>query len=584
MVKALNLFNHKFTLFDSSLDDMYNYDPYCLKILNEMYQSESSALDKTLLKNIETAFHDIELIKLWINHTISDFRKFSRKNKQKSLNSRNSKISAVTFLQYLEYSLNTYGFLAKKKLTVIKKLLTLEELMDVFSKGNPFLDVPGVDASRTIDGVNVRIKHSAFPHLLQLHYLHFSISKYEVISISKIKKLFQLFSSDKKLVERVYVPLFDNIGVHKNFTNPDFISKLGRYFFNLPSNYHEFLFSELANDWFGEKIDRYRNIEISAKKDLVYYIFPKDMNDDFITDEFKSDANIVSALKSEYTVFDIHFFIKTVDENKPLGPCFANFDRFSTPVKAVYRSYIIGTKYYKKLYQYLKINHNIILVNDSKENKFVHLIPNWKDKLGECFSETHCFSFDPSKDSIEHIIQQIKEDSGIKKQQYLLKDYNKSAKENWESACIVNMNDSVHEISKKISSFLYWRGRNFEGGICLRLLVDYPIIFTEKADSPFPPLYEYRVFVFNEKIIFYNRRYPEYDYQCNQKAIASFFKRIKINSKIKSKFYAIDVVKLEAGGFDIIEIDDAQFCGVFESKENFYKKLNSEIKRLNYVG
>lgn len=571
------ILEHNFHLFYSSKEKMYKYDTYCLEIINNIYKNKKLKENTIFLKEVEAAFHDIPLIKEWIHYTLSEFHKFKRSTRKDSNIQRKSGISCRLFFNYLETDLQSIGYLNKKKLPIIKRLLTLEQLMNVFSKGEPFFDVPGVDSTRVINGVKTRIKHSAFPHLLQLHYLNYCSKKYRNISIDRVKSLFKSFAKDKEILETAYVPLFDNVGIHNNFTNPHFISCIARTFFNLPSNYHEFLFSDMSIGYFGKNLNKLKAIEVEKKNSFVYYIFPKDMSENFIAEEFISDANCVTSLNSEYVVFDVDFFIRCVDENKPLAACFVHFDKFSFPVNTVYRSYIIGTKYYRVLYNYLKINHNLILVNSPAESKFAHLIPNWKDRLGIHFSDTFCKKFDPKRDSLDHLIEKIRTDSRIPKQKYILKDYNKSEKEHWESSALVDLRNPDKELKRQLEQFLYWRGRNFEGGICLRKFMEYSVIQPKGKVNLFPSLPEYRIYVFKGKIIYLNKRYPALDYEIKTSSIRSFLRKTDLNAIIKTTFFAVDIVRTDHGQFDIIEIDDAQFCGVFESKTEFYKRLNKSV-------
>ncbi len=567
----------KYELFNTATEKMYEFDPYALGLLRNIPHNNKVKKQLVFFKEIESAFHDIQLIQEWIEFTIVEFRSYMSSNGNSLNNTEHVTFSPKLFLKFLESQLYANGITKSNKITVIKRLLTLDQLMKQFSKGEPFLDVPGVDATREINGVQTKIKHSAFPHLLQFHYLNYCSKKYSSLTVDRLKDMLQLFGSDQQVLEDVYIPLFDNVGIQNNFTNPHFVSNLARTFFNLPSNYHEFLYSDMAETYFGKSVLKLKDIEEKKKKTFVLYIFPKDMKENMIAPEFKEDANTVTSVNSEYIVFDVEFFIRSADNNLPIEACFVHFDKYHFPVTCVFRCYIIGTKYYRVLYNYLKKHHNIILLNTPAESENAHLIPNWKDELGPYFSDTYCIKFDPKTESVQDLLWILKNNKQIPRQKYILKDFNKSEKEHWESCSLVDLRDSEQKLKKQLERFLYWRGRNFEGGICLRSYVEYPIIKPKSEDNLFPSLPEYRVYIFNGQIIHFNKRYPRLPYKIKSSVITRFFNKLDLGSKIITTFFAVDVVLTETGELSVIELDDAQFCGIFESKSEFYKKLNKTI-------
>jgi len=573
-----NIFTKRFELFVSALEKMYEFDPYALNLIKNITKNKKVKENILFFKDIENAFHDIQMIQEWIHFTIVKFQSYTN-NKGIYFNFNQKHISPKLFLEFLESQLYENGLIKRRKIRVVKKLLTIDQLMKQFLIGEPFLDVPGVDATREINGLKTKIKHSAFPHLLQFHYLHYCSKKYLSLSVVELKKMLQLFGTDQQILEDVYIPLFDNVGIQNNFTNPHFVSNLARTFFCLPSNYHEFLYSDLSITYFGEKLSKLKAIEEKRQAAFVLYIFPRDMKENTIAPEFKEDANLVISLNSEYVIFDIEFFIRSVDSKQRLDACFVHFDKYYFPVVGVYRSYIIGTEYYRILYNYLKKHHNIVLLNTPNESKNVHLIPNWKDKLGRYFSDTYCIKFDPKSQSIQDLLCILKDNQDIPKQKYILKDFHKSEKEHWES-CSIDLRDPKYKLKKQIEQFLYWRGRNFEGGICLRKFVNYPIIKAKANDNLFPLLREYRVYLLNGKIIYFNKRYPQLSYKIQAAKIFNFFNNLDLKTKLNTTFYAVDIVLTDTDEIEVIELDDAQFCGIFESKFDFYDMLNKSILKI----
>ena len=571
-----NLYMKRFELFVTAREKMYEFDPYALKLIKNATNNDKVKENLLFYKDLENVFHDIQMIQDWIYFTIVEFQSYSNA-KGINFNSSKKPIPSKLFLEFLEDQLYKNGLINRNKITVVKKLLTINQLMNQFLKGEPFLDVPGVDATREINGLQTKIKHSAFPHLLQFHYLLYCSKKYSRLSVVELKRMLQLFGSDQQILEEVYIPLFDNVGIQNNFTNPHYVSNLARTFFCLPSNYHEFLYSDLATKYFGKKLPELKAIEEKKKATFVLYIFPRDMKENTIAPEFKEDANTVISLNAEYIIFNIELFIRSVDNNLPLDACFVHFDKYFFPVTGVYRSYIICTDYYRILYNYLKKHHNIILLNTPKESKNAHLIPNWKDKLGRYFSDTYCIKFDPKSESIQDLLCILKDNQEIPKQKYILKDFHKSEKDHWESCSLIDLRTSKQKLKKQIEQFLYWRGRNFEGGICLRMFVDYPIIKPIDNENLFPSLREYRVYILNGEIIYFNKRYPQLSYEIKLAKINNFFNNLDLKTKIKTTFYAVDIVLTDHNELEVIELDDAQFCGIFESKFDFYDRLNKSI-------
>lgn len=128
---------------------------------------------------------------------------------------------------------------------------------------------------------------------------------------------------------------------------------------------------------------------------------------------------------------------------------------------------------------------------------------------------------------------------------YFIKDFAKSAKENWPEGCVVN---HAGEMAQSIRALRKFRGEQFEGGIVIRPLLRLRYI----DEHPFGGnIYEeYRLFFFRGRLI----SQTAYDYLGGQAETLPDYRFLA--SRIDSPFFTVDIVVTEEGKRYVLEAGD----------------------------
>jgi len=98
-------YEHLFRKMESSLEDMYRFDPFSQNLIRGIHQLKKTEVDLDLVCDINHAFHDVGLIKKWVRHTLSDFNTHQRKRIPTKINTLKEGINPVRFSKYLEQKL-----------------------------------------------------------------------------------------------------------------------------------------------------------------------------------------------------------------------------------------------------------------------------------------------------------------------------------------------------------------------------------------------------------------------------------------------------------------------------------------------
>jgi len=300
-------------------------------------------------------------------------------------------------------------------------------------------------------------------------------------------------------------------------------------------------------------------------------LYPKSEFNNSITDfrkvdeNFEQEYNVASTLGFDIVLFDFNHFKKYKDVITD-----KNYSRFSTPISAIYRGWMMSIEDYSIFYTELS-KMNIILKTNIAQYLIGHYFP---------------YTYPYIKDYTPHITYISKEDfDTIKPKElksltntlssdFFIKDYVKSAKGKDNKIEIIPSDITPNKLYKKCKEFIKYRNTygDYWGGLvfkqCLTNIKKY-------GDD----INECRVFVYNNKVvsiesngILKDMKLPDYGFCTNMVRLCN----------IPSSFYTMDYIEVAGfvtqftGDWALTEVGDAQVSGLASGNTNpitLYGKL-----------
>ncbi|GHT69816.1 hypothetical protein FACS1894110_20040 [Spirochaetia bacterium] len=236
--------------------------------------------------------------------------------------------------------------------------------------------------------------------------------------------------------------------------------------------------------------------------------------------------------------------------------------------KIIYRGWMLTPVQYSTIYEIL-LNKNYELLNTGKEYQNCHYLP---DSLKYINGYTPVTIYEKTG-NISALIERA---SIFSDRPVIIKDYVKSEKHNWDTACFVKNASNKNDLKEKINNFMELRGEYLNEGIVLREYVELNNVTTH-SKSGMPLSEEYRLF------FMYNRLLGMYDYweegaYTVQKPETASFEEIAKN--IESNYFTMDIAKTKEGKFIIIELGDGQVAGLPKNTDvnEYYRRMNEIIR------
>jgi hypothetical protein len=238
---------------------------------------------------------------------------------------------------------------------------------------------------------------------------------------------------------------------------------------------------------------------------------------------------------------------------------------FDKPMSCVWVGFIPSLERYQAIYN-AALQKNIRLVNSPKQHR-----------LAMEFDQFYPLLHDLTAKSL--IIEDIEQLGDVEKQlsfPVFVKGAVKSNKEQGLSAVVANNLGELYALSATILKSAY-RSR---GKVIAREFLKLKTVATDSKD--FPISREYRAFVYKGKILAYGFYWDDYNESAklNKDEKQAFTQLIEeVARRVDVPFLAIDVAQLESGEWKLIEIGDAQFCGLSQVP---VLELWSKVKDFSY--
>lgn len=243
---------------------------------------------------------------------------------------------------------------------------------------------------------------------------------------------------------------------------------------------------------------------------------------------------------------------------------------------AIYRGWMLKSDKYADLYNALKIK-NIELINTPKSYKLCHHLPESYDFIKDYTPKTIWFGKDQLTDSMDEVYEILVKIFGGAP--IVIKDYVKSRKHEWEEACFVPDASDSDRVKRVVSKFIELQGEDLNEGIVFREFLKLEFL-TLHSKSKMPLTKEFRIFFLDGEPLQVFYYWDEGNYGELKLDISLF---TEVATRINSRFFTMDVAKVENGGWTIIELGDGQVSGLPDNANllEFYRSLKEKLIERN---
>ena len=232
----------------------------------------------------------------------------------------------------------------------------------------------------------------------------------------------------------------------------------------------------------------------------------------------------------------------------------------------IYRGWMLNPYEYKILYNDL-LAMNYKLINNPMEYQNCHYLPD-SLKYIKNYTPKTIFEKYIDDESIKILIENAKIFNG---KPVIVKDYVKSEKHYWDTACFVPNSNDVIKLSETIKNLIDLRENYLNEGIVIREFIELNNL-TNHSKSGMPLSEEYRIYFYkNNYLCIYN--YWEEGIYKNIDFDIKYF--VNIAKNVESNFFTMDIAKDIHGNLLIIELGDGQVSGIPENEDKniIYEKI-----------
>jgi len=205
------------------------------------------------------------------------------------------------------------------------------------------------------------------------------------------------------------------------------------------------------------------------------------------------------------------------------------------------------------------------------EYKNCHYLPNSLKYIEEYTPKT-VFQKIKTNNDLDILIEKTKAFDG---KAVIVKDYVKSEKHYWNTACYVENSNDIKKLTETIKNLIELRGNCFNEGIAIREYIELNSL-VKHSKSGMPLSEEYRLFFYKNELLCIFNYWEEGNYNLEKPKTEEFE---KIAKHIESNFFAMDIAKDKNGKFIIIELGDGQVAGIPENADKNIIYMN--IKKAN---
>lgn len=240
----------------------------------------------------------------------------------------------------------------------------------------------------------------------------------------------------------------------------------------------------------------------------------------------------------------------------------------NTLVNVIYRGWMLTPGQYLSLYNDL-LSKNYKLINTVEQYRNCHYLPDSLTFIEGKTPRTVFQTFDGDR-SIEQLIEKA---TLFGQAPVILKDFVKSEKHHWETACFVKDASDTEQLRQTIHRLLELRGNQLNEGLVIREFIELNDL-THHSKSGMPLTEEYRLFFYNKKLVGIYDYWEEGEYKASKPDTKAFE---EIARQIDSHFFSMDIARQKNDKLIIIELGDGQVAGLPDKtdRNGFYKQLKT---------
>ncbi len=284
--------------------------------------------------------------------------------------------------------------------------------------------------------------------------------------------------------------------------------------------------------------------------------------------DYENEYRVAKALGFEVELMS---FEDLVDRDNPESAV-KKIKPLVEPECAVYRGWMLKPDRYRKLYNALK-SKNIELINSPDNYRFCHYLPDSYDVIRNYTPNTIWFKKDQISKSLDEVCEILIKTFG--EAPIMIKDYVKSRKHDWEEACFIPDASDSSKVKQVMNRFIELQGDDLNEGIVFRQFLKLEFLI-HHSKSNMPLTKEFRIFFLDGEPLQEFYYWDEGDYGELKPDLTPF---LEVAKKISSRFFTMDVAKVENSGWVIIELGDGQVSGLPENADlhMFYNKLKARL-------
>lgn len=232
----------------------------------------------------------------------------------------------------------------------------------------------------------------------------------------------------------------------------------------------------------------------------------------------------------------------------------------------IYRGWMLKPKQYSALYEGL-LSKNFKLINSPTEYQNCYYLPDSYRFIKEYMPETVWLSVRNQQVDYKQVFGSMAlfADSPV-----IVKDFVKSQKHYWETACYIPSASDENKVKAVIEKFVKLQGADLNEGLIIREFVALNDLSIH-SKTRMPLKQEYRLFFLNGCLIGCYDYWEEGEYDENEQPPLDVFKGIA--RCIESNLFSMDIAKAKSGDWIIIELGDGQVAGLPDNvdKQEFYR-------------
>lgn len=255
------------------------------------------------------------------------------------------------------------------------------------------------------------------------------------------------------------------------------------------------------------------------------------------------------------TGFTAHLFdFDELTREKNAGEAIRRIKANDALKKILYRGWMLKPRHYAMLYQALLLK-NFALINTPAEYQNCHYLPDSYPFIKEHTPETIWLRLDNQHVSYDEVYNRLEP---FGNSPLIVKDFVKSQKHHWDSACFVPSAADKEKLKSVINRFLSLQNSDLNEGLVTRKFIALEDLAIH-SKSGMPLKEEYRLFFLNKELIGCYDYWEEGEYSTSSPPLRLFK---DVANTVESNFFSMDIAKTKSGGWIIIELGDGQVAGL----------------------